>query len=62
MTAEAIPFVRSPGGIVPMAVIVIFAAVQMATALRGTSEETSRVLADRVRTAIDRGMRWPLWN
>lgn len=62
MTARQIPFFRSLGGIVPMAVIVIFAAVQMATALRGTSEDTLRVLAERVRTAIERGMRWPLWN
>lgn len=54
MTAKRIPFFRSLGGIVPMAVIVIFAALQMATALR--------VLADRVRTAFKRGMRWPLWN
>ena len=62
MTAKRVPFVRSLGGIVPRAVIVIFAALQMATALRGTSEHTLRVLADRVRTAIERGMRSPLWN
>jgi len=70
MTAKPIPFFRSLGGrmfllgIVPMglvlSVVVIVAALQMAAALRGTSEDTLRVLADRVGTEIERGKRWSL--